>query len=72
MIPTHMPHLFGTDGVRGKAGDYPLDHETVARLGRAKLILYPGGRHFLSFTRPEHLGGDIANFIRTAGEERQG
>jgi len=27
--------LFGTDGVRGKAGAYPLDHETVARLGAA-------------------------------------
>jgi phosphoglucosamine mutase len=27
--------LFGTDGVRGRAGDYPLDHETVARLGAA-------------------------------------
>src|SRR5215471_5003884 len=30
-----MPRLFGTDGVRGKAGEYPLDHETVARLGAA-------------------------------------
>lgn len=30
-----MRRLFGTDGVRGKAGDYPLDHETVARLGAA-------------------------------------
>ena len=31
-----MPHrLFGTDGVRGKAGEHPLDHETVARLGAA-------------------------------------
>src|SRR3954471_24355384 len=30
-----MSRLFGTDGVRGKAGDYPLDHETVARLGAA-------------------------------------
>src|SRR3954467_11823761 len=31
-----MPaRLFGTDGVRGKAGSYPLDHETVARLGAA-------------------------------------
>jgi phosphoglucosamine mutase len=29
-----MSHrLFGTDGVRGTAGEYPLDHETVARLG---------------------------------------
>ena len=30
-----MSRLFGTDGVRGKAGEYPLDHETVARLGGA-------------------------------------
>ena len=30
-----MARLFGTDGVRGKAGEYPLDHETVARLGAA-------------------------------------
>jgi phosphoglucosamine mutase len=27
--------LFGTDGVRGKAGEYPLDRPTVARLGAA-------------------------------------
>jgi phosphoglucosamine mutase len=27
--------LFGTDGVRGVAGEYPLDHQTVARLGGA-------------------------------------
>ena len=30
-----MSRLFGTDGVRGKAGEYPLEHETVARLGAA-------------------------------------
>jgi phosphoglucosamine mutase len=31
-----MSHrLFGTDGVRGKAGEVPLDHDTVARLGAA-------------------------------------
>lgn len=30
-----MTRLFGTDGVRGTAGVYPLDHETVARLGAA-------------------------------------
>jgi phosphoglucosamine mutase len=30
-----MSRLFGTDGVRGTAGEYPLDHETVARLGAA-------------------------------------
>ena len=30
-----VQRLFGTDGVRGTAGDYPLDHATVARLGAA-------------------------------------
>src|SRR6187399_370371 len=30
-----MPRLFGTDGVRGKAGAFPLDQPTVRRLGGA-------------------------------------
>jgi phosphoglucosamine mutase len=30
-----MGRLFGTDGVRGKAGDYPLDVKTVRRVGAA-------------------------------------
>jgi phosphoglucosamine mutase len=30
-----MTRLFGTDGVRGKAGEYPLDVGTVRRLGAA-------------------------------------
>ncbi len=30
-----MAKLFGTDGVRGKAGEYPLDPPTVRRLGAA-------------------------------------
>ena len=30
-----MSRLFGTDGVRGKAGTYPLDPPTVRRLGAA-------------------------------------
>jgi len=29
------PQLFGTDGVRGVAGHYPLDRETIWKLGRA-------------------------------------
>src|SRR5437762_10087581 len=32
---TDRPRLFGTDGVRGIAGEYPLDRETVAKLGAA-------------------------------------
>ena len=30
-----MTQLFGTDGVRGKAGDAPLDALTIRRLGAA-------------------------------------
>ena len=30
-----MGKLFGTDGMRGRAGDYPLDEGTLFRLGRA-------------------------------------
>jgi phosphoglucosamine mutase len=30
-----MGRLFGTDGVRGKAGEYPLDAQTIRRLGAA-------------------------------------
>jgi phosphoglucosamine mutase len=30
-----MNRLFGTDGVRGRAGEYPLDGATVRRLGAA-------------------------------------
>jgi phosphoglucosamine mutase len=30
-----MRSLFGTDGIRGKAGDYPLDPATVSRVGAA-------------------------------------
>jgi phosphoglucosamine mutase len=29
------PQLFGTDGVRGRAGAFPLDPRTLAKLGRA-------------------------------------
>lgn len=32
---TEKRELFGTDGVRGVAGEYPLDRETIAKLGTA-------------------------------------
>ena len=41
--------LFGTDGVRGKAGVFPLDHTTVRRLGAALVRALPHG------TEPPHL-----------------
>lgn len=29
------PELFGTDGIRGVAGQYPLDHATISKIGSA-------------------------------------
>jgi phosphoglucosamine mutase len=37
------PRLFGTDGVRGVAGRYPLDRATVRRLGAALVRALPRG-----------------------------
>ncbi|PYR52723.1 MAG: phosphoglucosamine mutase [Acidobacteria bacterium] len=36
-----VPKLFGTDGVRGTAGQYPLDHATVRRIGAALVRALP-------------------------------
>ena len=36
-----VPRLFGTDGVRGTAGQYPLDRSTVRRLGAALVRALP-------------------------------
>jgi len=38
-----IPRLFGTDGVRGAAGAYPLDPPTVRRLGAALVRALPHG-----------------------------
>ncbi|MBI5240838.1 MAG: phosphoglucosamine mutase [Elusimicrobia bacterium] len=42
-----MPHLFGTDGVRGIPGRYPLDEGTVAEIGEAaaRLLLARSSRN---------------------------
>ncbi len=32
---TEKPQLFGTDGIRGRAGEYPLDRRTLFHLGAA-------------------------------------
>jgi phosphoglucosamine mutase len=49
-----MSRLFGTDGIRARAGTPPLDHATIRRVGAALVrVLHPGG------LRPQVLiGGD--------------
>src|SRR6266849_10763406 len=40
---SQIPRLFGTDGVRGTAGQYPLDPPTVRRFGAALVRALPRG-----------------------------
>jgi phosphoglucosamine mutase len=56
-----MARLFGTDGVRGKAGTYPLDPPTVRRLGAALARALGHGRaaRFLSGRDTRESGGWI-------------
>ena len=72
-----MSKLFGTDGVRGRAGDYPLDHETVARIGAAMVRVLAAGegqpRRFL-VGRDTRESGDwiareLARGVRSQGAE---
>ncbi len=70
-----MSHrLFGTDGVRGTAGEYPLDHETVARLGAALVRVMRNGSRPLRLivgrdTREsgEWLERELARGVRSEG-----
>ncbi|MFN7980269.1 MAG: phosphoglucosamine mutase [Vicinamibacterales bacterium] len=68
-----MTRLFGTDGVRGKAGTFPLDHTTVRRLGAALVRALPHGTespHLLIGRDTRESGGWIeAELAHGAGGE---
>ena len=56
-----MSRLFGTDGVRGKAGTYPLDPPTIRRLGAAlaRALGHGTSTKFLSGRDTRESGGWI-------------
>ena len=56
-----MSRLFGTDGVRGKAGTYPLDSPTIRRLGAAlaRALGHRKSTKFLSGRDTRESGGWI-------------
>jgi phosphoglucosamine mutase len=58
--------LFGTDGVRAIAGEYPLDHETVARLGAALVRAMRGSDQALH--PPRALRFLVGRDTRESGE----
>jgi phosphoglucosamine mutase len=52
-----MARLFGTDGVRGKAGHYPLDVPTIRRLGAALVRALRHGNDGVHSSREKFLAG---------------
>ena len=38
-----MEHLFGTDGIRGKANTYPMTPEMALRIGKAAALVFRTG-----------------------------
>jgi len=64
--------LFGTDGVRGKAGEYPLDSEGAMAIGSAvgQLFCQPGDQVLIGCDPRESSAGLVSSL--TAGLIRQG
>ncbi len=66
--------LFGTDGVRGTAGTYPLDHTTVRRIGAALVRALPAGSARVLIGRDTRESGlwlerELAHGARACGAE---
>jgi phosphoglucosamine mutase len=66
--------LFGTDGVRGTAGEYPLDPETVGRLGEALVRILPseGRRLRIIIGRDTRESGPAIEAALVSGIEAAG
>jgi len=69
-----MTQLFGTDGIRGRAGTYPLDAETVRRVGAALIKALPHRNARLLIGRDTRESGDwiereLAYGARSAGAD---
>ena len=64
-----MGILFGTDGIRGKAGEYPMTEELAERVGRAvaKTFTGTGGRSKIIVGRDTRLSGPMLESALVSG-----
>src|SRR4249920_796618 len=68
-----MPRLFGTDGIRGVAGVWPLDPPTVARVGAAIVrVLHPHHATRLIIGRDTRESGEWIERELARGAASQG
>jgi phosphoglucosamine mutase len=60
---------FGTDGIRGVAGAFPLDPETLVRLGKAiaRVFLRRKGKHQVLIAKDTRLSGYMIETALSAG-----
>ena len=63
------PELFGTDGLRGQVNDYPMQPETVIRLGLAAGQYFRNGnkRHRVVIGKDTRLSGYVFETALTSG-----
>ena len=64
--------IFGTDGVRGTPGTYPLDEETIVRLGAATVRVFGLNRTRLLVARDPRESGPLIERFLNAGVEAEG
>ena len=66
---TATRHLFGTDGIRGKANVYPMTAGTALRLGQVAGLLFSRGahRHKVVIGKDTRLSGYLIEPALTAG-----
>ncbi len=69
-----LPRLFGTDGIRATAGEYPLDRPTVRRLGAALVRVLPraGSTMHLLVGRDTRESGDWIEQELAIGAQGEG
>ena len=65
------PELFGTDGIRGRAGDPPLDPQTISSIGTALVRLLGDGAMVVVGRDTRESGGWIERALRE-GIDRAG
>ena len=64
-----MGKLFGTDGIRGKAGEYPMTEEMAVRVGRAGALTFkrPGKPSKIIVGRDTRLSGPMLESALVSG-----
>jgi len=67
-----MGRYFGTDGIRGKAGEPPLDPATVQRIGRALVRALGGGKPRVLIGRDTRESSPLLEAHIAAGLRREG